>query len=52
MSEIRLIIDSSSNDLTDSKRNLIVVPLTISFGGKDYLDNEDLDMQDYLQKNG
>lgn len=50
MSEIRLIIDSSSNDLTDSKRNLIVVPLTISFGGKDYLDNEDLDMQDYLQK--
>lgn len=50
MNDVRLIIDSSSNDLTDKKRNLLVVPLTISFGGEDFRDDEQLKMKDYLQK--
>lgn len=48
MEEIRLIADSSSNETTDKARNLIVVPLTISFNGNDYLDDENLNIHDFL----
>lgn len=50
MNEVRLIIDSSSNDLTNRDQNLIVVPLTISFGGEDFHDDEKLNIPDFLQK--
>ncbi|KAA8794312.1 DegV family protein, partial [Lactobacillus crispatus] len=40
--------DSSANMNNDPARNLEVVPLTISFGGKDYLDNQDLNMKEFL----
>lgn len=50
MSEVRLIIDSSSNDLTNKGENLIVVPLTISFGGEDFFDDEKLNITDFLNK--
>lgn len=49
MNDVRLIIDSSSNDLTNKKENLIVVPLTISFGGENYLDNDSLNISTYLE---
>lgn len=50
MSEVRLIIDSSSNDLTNKNENLVVVPLTISFGGEDFYDDEKLNIPEFLQK--
>lgn len=46
MEEVKLIIDSGSNDRASEK--LTVVPLTITIAGKDFLDNEDLDMDDFL----
>lgn len=48
MENIKLIVDSSANMENDAERNLEVVPLTISFGGKDYLDNQDLNMKEFL----
>lgn len=48
MTEIRLITDSSANELTNCQSNLLVVPLTISFDGKDYLDNADLNLPKFL----
>lgn len=48
MEDIRLITDSSSNEVTDKSRNITVVPLTISFGGKDYYDDEKLNISDFL----
>lgn len=48
MEDIRLITDSSSNELSDVSKNLIVVPLTISFDGKNYLDDEGLNISDFL----
>lgn len=48
MENIKLIVDSSANMNNDPARNLEVVPLTISFGGKDYLDNQDLNMKEFL----
>ncbi|GAA3636598.1 DegV family protein [Lactobacillus hamsteri] len=48
MENIRLITDSSSNEVTDKSRNITVVPLTISFGGKDYYDDENLNISDFL----
>ena len=50
MKNVKLIVDSSSNSFSDPERNLTVVPLTISFGGKEYVDNEDLELEDYLKK--
>ncbi|RVU70111.1 MULTISPECIES: DegV family protein [Lactobacillus] len=49
MEEIRLITDSSSNDLTDQKQNLTVVPLSISLGKKTYRDDEQLNIADFLK---
>lgn len=48
MENIKLIVDSSSNMETASEHNLEVVPLTISFGGQDYIDNQQLDIKDFL----
>ena len=42
MENIKLIIDSSSNMKSDPDHNVEVVPLTISFGGKDYIDDQNL----------
>lgn len=46
MKEVKLIIDSGANEKASDK--LTVVPLTISIAGKDFLDNEKLDMDDFL----
>lgn len=48
MKNIKLIVDSSSNMETNQAANLEVVPLTISFGGQDYIDNEQLNLKDFL----
>lgn len=42
MENIKLIIDSSSNMKSDPDHNVEVVPLTISFGGKDYIDDQNI----------
>lgn len=48
MENIKLIVDSSSSMKDDPERNLEVVPLTISFGGQDYVDNSSLNMREFL----
>lgn len=48
MENIKLILDSSSNMETNEKENLQVVPLTISFGGQDYIDDQTLNMGEFL----
>lgn len=50
MEDIKLIIDSSADENNDLKRNLTVVPLTISLGNEDFKDDENLDMKNYLAK--
>ncbi|RMC39451.1 MULTISPECIES: DegV family protein [unclassified Lactobacillus] len=46
MEEVKLIIDSSANEKISER--LIVVPLTISISGKDFIDDEHLNMADFL----
>ena len=48
MENIKLIIGSSSNMKSDPDHNLEVVPLTISFGGKDYIDDQNLNIREFL----
>lgn len=48
MEKFKLIVDSSSNMVNDPTRNVEVVPLTISFGGKDYIDDQNLNIQEFL----
>ena len=48
MENIKLIIDSSSNMKSDPAHNVEVVPLTISFGGKDYIDDQNLNIREFL----
>lgn len=48
MEKFKLIVDSSSNMVNDPVRNVEVVPLTISFGGKDYIDDQNLNIQEFL----
>lgn len=48
MENIKLIIDSSSNMKSDPDQNVEVVPLTISFGGKDYIDDQNLNIREFL----
>lgn len=50
MENIKLIIDSSSNMKSDPEHNLQVVPLTISFNGKDYVDDQSLDIRNFLDE--
>lgn len=50
MEEIKLIVDSSSNLKSDSKSNLIVVPLTINLGNQTFLDNDQMDYSAFLDK--
>lgn len=50
MEDIRLIVDSSANMTTSEQDNLVVVPLTISFSGEDFLDDQNLKITDFLQK--
>ena len=48
MENIKLIIDSSSNMKSDPDHNVEVIPLTISFGGKDYIDDQNLNIREFL----
>lgn len=48
MEKFKLIVDSSSNMVNDPTHNIEVVPLTISFGGKDYIDDQNLNIQEFL----
>lgn len=48
MEKFKLIVDSSSNMVNDPARNVEVVPLTISFDGKDYIDDQNLNIQEFL----
>lgn len=48
MENIKLIIDSSSNMKSDPDHNVEVVPLTISFGDKDYIDDQNLNIREFL----
>ncbi|MGM9910631.1 MAG: DegV family protein [Lacticaseibacillus absianus] len=50
MDKVRLILDSSSNTLSDPARNLVVVPLTLTFGEENMLDDEKLDISEFLAK--
>ncbi|MDD6407464.1 MAG: DegV family protein [Lactobacillus equicursoris] len=50
MEKVRLILDSSSNILSDPARNLVVVPLTLTFGEENMLDDEKLDISEFLAK--
>ena len=46
MEEVKLIIDSGANE--KASENLTVVPLIVTIAGKDFLDNEDLNMEEFL----
>ena len=47
---VRIITDSTV-DIADKYRNLFsVVPLTVSFGEKDYIDGVTLNKQEFYQK--
>ncbi len=48
MENIKIIVDSSSNMIDNPERNIEVVPLTISFGGHDYIDNPNLNIREFL----
>ena len=48
MEKFKLIVDSSSNMVNDPAHNVEAVPLTISFGGKDYIDDQNLNIQEFL----
>lgn len=48
MEKFKLIVDSSSNMVNDPAHNVEVVPLTISFGGKDYIDDQNLNIHEFL----
>lgn len=48
MEKFKLIVDSSSNMVNDPAHNVEVVPLTVSFGGKDYIDDQNLNIQEFL----
>ena len=50
MDEVRLIVDSSVNQNSNPAHNLYIVPLTISFGGQDFRDDENLNIPDFLEK--
>lgn len=50
MENVRLIVDSSANTLSDPARNLEVVPLTLTFGEENLLDDEKLNISDFLTK--
>lgn len=50
MENVRLIVDSSANALSDPARNLEVVPLTLTFGEENLLDDENLNISDFLTK--
>lgn len=50
MENVRLIVDSSANTLSDPDRNLEVVPLTLTFGEENLLDDENLNISDFLTK--
>lgn len=49
MEEIKLILDSSSNQETNPAKNTQIVPLTISFNGKEYRDDQNLNIKDFLE---
>ncbi|MDF7672505.1 DegV family protein [Lactobacillus sp. ESL0701] len=46
MEEVKLIIDSSANENTD--QTLQVVPLTMTIAGQDFVDNEQLDVDQLI----
>lgn len=50
MENVRLIMDSSANTLSDPARNLEVVPLTLTFGEENLLDDENLNISNFLTK--
>lgn len=50
MEDVRLIVDSSANEISDQVRNLKVVPLTISFNGQNFRDDADLNIPEFLEK--
>lgn len=50
MENVKLILDSSSNERTNAQKNLTVVPLTISFSGKEFRDDENLDISNFLKE--
>lgn len=50
MENVKLIIDSSSNEKSSTSQNLTVVPLTVSFNGKEFRDDENLDINNFLKE--
>ena len=48
MENVRLIVDSSANTLSDPARILEVVPLTLTFGEENLLDDENLNISNFL----
>ncbi|WP_201330618.1 DegV family protein [Lactobacillus nasalidis] len=50
MENVRLIVDSSANSVSDSERNLRVVPLTLTIGEENWLDDDKLQIGDFLGK--
>lgn len=50
MNEIRLIVDSSSNETEQTNRNLKVVPLKINLAGKDFVDDNKIDLPSFLEE--
>ena len=50
MENVRLIVDSSANTLSDPARILEVVPLTLTFGEENLLDDENLNISNFLTK--
>ena len=46
MDKVKLIIDSGANDRANE--NLTVVPLTMTIAGKDFVDDENLDINEFI----
>lgn len=50
MEEIKLIVDSSSNDRTSTDNDITVVPLTLTISGENFVDNQELNIDYFIEK--
>jgi len=49
MKKVKLILDSSANEQSDESKNIQVVPLTLSVNGKEFLDDDKLNIDDFIK---
>lgn len=49
MKKVKLILDSSANEQSDESENIQVVPLTLFVNGKEFLDDDKLNIDDFIK---